>query len=275
MDLLQSVYLGVLQGLTEFLPVSSSGHLAFFELFWGIDKPMMLFNIGVHFATLFAICIYFKEDLQVIIKESVQGIPVLLREKSLNSLSKKSPHLIWLIGILITTFVTGVLALLMRSKIEAFFASYQMIGIGFFASCFILIGIKRLDLGKKEVASLSWKLFALIGVFQAIAVLPGVSRSGITLLALLWLKVNKEEAFKYTFLVSIPVIILATLLEAVTHPLGSSQDWLFLFTGMIAAFISGYAALHVFSNLLEKRRLTLYILYLAAIGYTCVTFYIV
>lgn len=193
MSIIQAFILGILQGLTEFLPVSSSGHLTLFENIFGLESGGLFFNVILHFATLIAVVIIFWKDVVGIIK---------------NPFGKES------VNIIIASIPTFISALLVRIFIDEYLLSV-FIGYGFLITSVILLLTILTTKKEKLLININKKQAFTIGVVQGLAVFPGISRSGSTICAGLMLGVKREECAKFSFLISLPVILGGTIFETI------------------------------------------------------------
>ena len=247
MTLLEALILGIIQGLTEFLPVSSSGHLVLAQKLFGIDGGVVFFNVAVHLATLAAVCIALWEEVVKLIKKPICKMT----------------------GLLIIATIPAVFAgLLLNDLFDSITASGVTVGIGFLVTGAVLIVTTRLKSGDRTLEDLKWHDAIIAGIAQAIAIVPGISRSGMTITANLSLKMKKELAVKFAFLMSIPVILGGFILE--TYQLvsdGSAEiEWLPVAIGMIAAGISGYFAIKLFIRTVMKGNLKWFAFYAFVVG---------
>jgi undecaprenyl-diphosphatase len=235
MNFFQAVLLGFVQGVTEFLPVSSSGHLAITQHFLGFEEANLAFDTFLHFGTLMAVILFFWKDL--------------LKLKLKN----------WLI-IAVGTIPAVFAGLLIKDYIEGIITSTVIV-----AGFLILTGIVNLLSDKKleqkdTTTEITFKTAFIIGLFQAVAIIPGISRSGSTLFGGLMQKLDRKEAFKFSFYLSIPAILGATLLQGLDVleiGLNGISPALYL-VGAITAFITGVSSLKVFKYIIEKARLEIF-----------------
>jgi undecaprenyl-diphosphatase len=204
MSILESIFLGVVQGLTEFLPVSSSGHLVFFQSKLGLTEPPIFFDVMLHLGTLLAVVIYFWKDISNIF----EGIGSAIRGKKKNQEGVKLFFLI-----ILATIPTGLMGILFKDWFESFFSNPRQVG-GMLLITGLILWLTRL--AKKEgrpLTRMGWFDAILIGIAQGIAILPGISRSGATISTGLFCGLERELSGKFSFLLSIPAILGATLLE--------------------------------------------------------------
>lgn len=263
MDTIQAVITGAVQGLSEFLPISSSAHIVFSNELYSLITNMpienstnqeeIFFSIMVHLATLFAVVIYFFKDLKTIFK----GFLNSLKEKNYKDDNFKIVSYIAL-----STIITGIIGLALKEKIEALIADPKLICIFLFITGLILLGSEKLYKGDKKI---DLKKSIIVAIAQGLAVVPGLSRSGLTISSALFCGVNRIEAARFSFLMSIPVIILASLIYPLIE-LDFSQILSFnlkaIILGSIVSFITGYICIKYFMQLLGK-------ISLKGFGYYC------
>ena len=237
--------LGFVQGITEFLPISSSGHLVISQHFFGIKSPGVTLEVFLHLATLFAILFFFKRDIRhfFTFKGNEWG---------------KNPLIILVVIASLPIVIVGVL---FKDKIESMFESIDYVKFFFLINGFILF-TTLFSKGKREDLSLSDAL--LVGLGQAVALLPGISRSGTTITVALILGINKERAFKFSFLLSIPAILGASLLEVIES--GSFTIGCGEILGFLTAFFFGLLALLILRRTVITGKLYLFGLYTLILG---------
>jgi undecaprenyl-diphosphatase len=232
MDYLQAIILGVVQGITEWLPISSSGHLVVFQKLFGINPPVF-FDILLHVGSLLAVLIYFRKDILAITRKNFAYI-------------------------IVATGVTGVIALIIKEPIKALFSNTSLVGVAFIATGLLLLATKFFK-GRED---LQIKHPILLGIAQAAAILPGISRSGATISAGIISGADKEKIAKFSFLMSIPAIIGATIIE---WEIGA-VDLLPTILGISAAFVSGYLSIDLLMKLIRKNGFWKFSIYLFLIG---------
>ncbi|MBM5805246.1 MAG: undecaprenyl-diphosphate phosphatase [Candidatus Verstraetearchaeota archaeon] len=241
MDLLQAIVLALVQGLTEWLPISSSGHLVVAQTLMGLSVPVV-FDIFLHLGTLVAVITYFWRDIANILR-------------SLLTLNTKDANFKLLIYIIIGTIPTAVIGLLFLQFFESLFSSGRAVGVGLLITGALLLSSKL----RKGQKNLGWLSSLIMGIFQGIAIAPGISRSGSTISAGLLSGVNKDEAFRYSFLLSIPAILGATVLEY--KGLALSDLGLYAVVGAAIAAVSGYVAIKIVQKVLLSERFYLFAIY--------------
>ena len=240
MGTLEAILLGLLQGLTEFLPVSSSGHLVIAQHFLGITLPGVTFEVMVHFGTLLSIIWVFRKDLYRLIAHFSE-----MEEKKL------------LFSLIFATIPTGLMGLFFSSFFREIFDKPLFAGLMLLVTGFIVIAIQKINLGNRKIKEMSSWDAVLIGVFQGIAIVPGITRSGSTILGALWRGLKKEEAIRFSFLLALPAIAGASFLEILGLFKSGELVNGFLsynFLGALTAFFSGIFAITVFIKLLMKEK---------------------
>ena len=263
MDWIQALILGVVQGLTEYLPVSSSGHLTILSTFFGIDGADNLeFTVAVHVATVLSTL--------VILWKEIDWILMGLFKFKLNDETK------YALNILVSMIPVGIVGVFFKDKVEeAFGAGLLIVGVMLLVTSVLLIFSYYAKPRQKEHISL-WDAF-VIGVAQACAVLPGLSRSGSTIATGLMLGDKKEKLAQFSFLMVIPPIIGEALLEILKavkgeEAFGGGIDVFPLVIGFLAAFLSGCFACKLMINLVKKGKLVYFGIYCAIIGAVVLTY---
>jgi len=241
MDLLQAIVLALVQGLTEWLPISSSGHLVVAQRLMGLSVPVG-FDVFLHLGTLVAVIVFFWRDIVNILR-------------SLLTFDTKNANLKLLVYIIIGTIPTAVIGLMFLQFFESLFSSGRAVGVGLLITGVLLLSSKLRN-GKKN---LGWLSSLIMGIFQGIAIAPGISRSGSTISAGLFSGVNKDEVFRYSFLLSIPAILGATVLEY--KGLALSDLGLYTVVGAAIAAVVGYIAIKIVLKMLLSERFYLFAIY--------------
>ena len=264
MTFLEAIFLGILQGLTEFLPISSSGHLVLAQTFLGLKEPLVFFDVMLHVGTLAAVLVVYREAIG---KLAVGGVSTLVdtqfwREPS--ATFNTSTELKFILLILIGSIPTGVIAVLFKDQLESFFHEVQLVSIMLILTGLIL-QLPRLR--KRDAASSELKTWhaPLIGIAQGCAITPGISRSGTTISLALFLGIPAKTAAEYSFLLSIPAILGAVVLKI--RDVGDTTIPLHIVgAGMLAAFIVGYIALRFLLAVLNRGKFSLFSYYCIALG---------
>jgi undecaprenyl-diphosphatase len=265
MTILQAIILGIVQGLTEFLPISSSGHLLLvpwlFNWHFLLENPDLnkTFDVALHLGTFVAVVVYFWREI-------VKLIGAWVRSIARRSLAEPEAKLAWLL--IVSTIPAALVGVLFEDFITERLGKPWMIGVAMivFAGFMYLIDhIAKLD---RDMEQLSWFDALLIGVAQALALLPGVSRSGITMMTGLVLRLDRESAARYSFLMSIPVIGGAAAFKGLKVaqdglPAGTATPFL---VGMATAAISGLAAIWFVLAYLKRHNFNLFVVYRIVVG---------
>lgn len=251
MGIMDSIILGIIQGLTEFLPVSSSGHLAIAK-FLGIagSEADLTFFIILHCGTLLALLIIMRKDI----------MELLNKRRDL------------IIPLVITTSVTAVIAIPLKKLIEKSIESVIMVAIGFaVTTVLILIGEFFYKAIKEKKNKISIVMSVIIGIFQGMTPFAGVSRSGTTISSGLFVGLDRTTAVKYSFLLAIPAIGGALILD-IGHITAFSSSFFPLLCGFLAAFVSGYIALKVFFRIIQTNHYIFFGIYTFLLSITMLLF---
>lgn len=246
MNLIQALILGLVQGLCEFLPVSSSGHLVLLQNIFGITEDVLFFDTMLHVGTLIAVVAVFYKTLWQMLKKPLQ----------------KKVYLF-----LCATAVTGIFGILFESRIERLFGG-GLLGIGFLLTSLILLVSERLSNGTKKIEQLGYAQAAGVGLVQAVAILPGVSRSGSTIAGSRFFGLDKDAAAEFSFILSIPPILGSLLLQLkdVAEEGIPNISLLCVLSGTLVAAISGYMAIRWMLKLIKNRSLIGFSIYTGILG---------
>lgn len=266
MSSLQAILLGIIQGLTEFLPVSSSGHLVIFQHLFGLKEPAVSFNISVHVGTLIVVIIVFRREIWSILFSFVYSLILLFKKKRrFDDIIQDTDFKLSLL-IITGSFPTAIIGLFFKSIADKLFSSIMLVGLMLIVTGFLLLLTRNLNKSRKGINLFSFKDAAIIGITQGLAIIPGISRSGSTIAAGLFLGLDRETAAKYSFLLSIPAIIGAEILNLRDFSAGALfADTTILF-GVAASFITGYCALKLLLYIVKKGNLHLFAPYCWAAG---------
>lgn len=248
MTILKAIWLGIIQGLTEFLPVSSSGHLKIFaEIFETNFENQQAFDVAVHFATLLAVMLVYRKKYVDVAQGACTAI-VHREEQSLKQIITKNDHIRTIICVIIATIPTGIIGLCLKDKVKGL--PLTVVGCALFGTALILLLPKLTGKANQEgIPRLSYFSAFLLGLAQSFAILPGISRSGTTITVAILLGASRSYAGFFSFLIMIPAVAGATVLN-LKH-FGDMQ-FSILFAGFMASFISGYIALTLLLKLLDK-----------------------
>lgn len=270
MTILKAVILGVIQGLTEFLPVSSSGHLAVAQQLLKVPEDRILFfTIMLHLGTLFSIFFVYSRDVATIIIEFFRLIGEIITGKGFKI---DNEHRKLGVFIIIATIPTGLMGILLGNIFESFYSSTLIVGVALLVTGILLLLAERFGSGKRSIQDMHWLDATIVGIFQGFAITPGLSRSGSTIVGSLFRGFNKELATKFSFLISIPAILGAAVLEFKdVFEIGMENVSVsIVVAGVLAAFISGLFAIKALINLIKKEKLYYFSFYTWAIGLTVI-----
>jgi undecaprenyl-diphosphatase len=258
MDIVQAITLAFIQGFTEFLPVSSSAHLIILPKFLDWPDQGLAFDVILHFATLCAVVIYYRSTLVKLGADFFSSVA--------NRRMQGDSLLAW--GILLGTIPVGITGLLFNDAIETHLRSFEVVA---YATIFfgIMLGLSdwvNRSLGKSREMIQGVDIL-IIGCFQALALIPGTSRSGITITAALFIGLSRGLSIKFAFLLSIPVIFLATILKTIDLFQESNQiDWLILLISFVVAFLASYLTIVFFIRLVERIGFLPFVVYRILLG---------
>ncbi len=236
MLIVQILILGIIQGITEWLPVSSSGHLVLIQSLFELDVPIA-FDVLLHAATLIVIIIHFRDDIWGIVKAFLAW-------------QKGTEDFRLGLYIILATIPTGVVYLLFKDIIEMYFTNLLMLSLSFFITGWMLLSTRVMK--GRRTSGMSLRKALLIGAMQGVAIMPGISRSGSTIATAILLRVNRKDAFKFSFLLAIPAISGALLIKSGELARAFQQIML---GGFIAAFIFGYISLVILERIVKKGNL--------------------
>jgi undecaprenyl-diphosphatase len=263
MDALQAIVLGIVQGLTEFLPISSTGHLRVVPAFLGWEDPGTAFTAVIQLGTMAAVVVYFRHDLWRIGTAWLRSLRDPAERKTLDA------RLGWFI--LIGTIPICVFGLIFSHQIETGARDLYLIGITMIVLGVVLMAAEKTGSKKRDIESLTMKDGVAIGFAQAAALVPGVSRSGATISAGLFLGLNRAAAARYSFLLSVPAVVLSGLFEMKDIGGEGSVGVGPTVLAVIFAFISGYAAIAFLLHFLARHPVTIFVVYRIAIGVIVIT----
>ncbi len=259
MDLLKATLLGILQGATEFLPVSSSGHLVLAPWLLGWPAPGLAFNTIVHWGTAVAVIAYFWRDWVALIRAAFRSLRV-------RSLADANARLAWFL--VIGTVPAAVFGYVLEDFFEAMFSRPAAAAAFLVVTAGILVAAEYWGHRQRDLDALTWRDALLIGLAQAAAILPGISRSGATIATGLGQGLKRESAARFSFLLATPVILGAGLLQmADLVQAGDLAGQVpTLIAGFLAAALAGWGCIHFLLRYLQRRRLHPFALYCAVVG---------
>ena len=258
MSVLSAIVLGVIQGLTEFLPVSSSGHLVLFQKIFGIEEPALLFDTMLHVGTLAAVFAVLWKDIWAILRKLFQPLTAYL---------------------IIATIPTVIFALAFRAPIEKLFETGQFLGICFLITSALLAAAELLSRraatgggGLKKPGEMNWLDALVVGIMQAVAIVPGVSRSGATLSGALSRGLNRDFAARFSFLLSIPAILgaavfqLKDVIKGGETAAGDGIGMAAIIAGTLSAAVVGFFAVRLMLKIVREKSLWGFAIYTGILG---------
>src|SRR6218665_2640169 len=259
MSLLQAIVLGLVQGLTEFLPISSTAHLRIVPELFGWPDPGAAYSAVIQLGTVAAGILYFRKDLVVLARAFFEG---LLKRAPMATAESR---LAWFV--LVGTLPIGVCGLAFKKTIETSLRSLYVISASLIVLALILFIVERLASHKRTLADMRWRDGIIVGLWQALALIPGASRSGTTITGSLSLGLRREDAARYSFLLSIPATSLAGLFE-LKHLLEATErpSTVALVVGTLVAFGSGWAAIAWLLSYLRRRSTLVFVFYRVGLG---------
>ncbi|MCK5465913.1 undecaprenyl-diphosphate phosphatase [Candidatus Parcubacteria bacterium] len=273
MEIFQSIILGIIQGITEFLPISSSGHLILIPNFFGWQDQGLAFDVALHWGTLIAVVVYFRKDWMRIFKESYLLNKILnikyqilnprpenssnFPSQEKNKISQYSSDFLFII---IIATIPGVIAgLLLNTYAETVFRNPLIISATLFFGAVLLFYADKVSIKKTDLTNLTLQMGIIIGLFQALAIVPGVSRSGITITMALLLGLKRTSAARFSFLLSTPIILGAGIKEFPS--LLESGLNINILVGVLVSALSGYLAIKYMLKYLENRSYNIFVGY--------------
>jgi undecaprenyl-diphosphatase len=252
MDPIQAIILGLIQGVTEWLPISSTGHLRITEQFLGLTLPL-LFDVILHVGTLAVVLLFFRKDVKAILSALVKG-----------DFKSENGKLIPLI--IVGTVPTALIGVVFSNTIETFFSSFLPIAAAFI-TCGVVLYLSKT--GQEQKENVTYIIALAIGTAQGIALIPGISRSGLTIATALLLGVRREKAFKFSFLLSVPAVIGAlglTLYEQHEVLTLVGVGWTEILIGIAVSLVVSYFALKLLWKALAGKKFYLFAFYCWLIG---------
>lgn len=260
-ELLKYLFLGLIQGITEPIPVSSSGHLVLFEHFFGLQISGLSFEVLVNFASLLAVLFIYRSDLIQLTKNSVSYLVVSNKTESM----KKDFYFV--LYLIIGTIPAGIIGILFQDQIAAIFKGVRVIGFTLIITGIALWLIRNLK-GSKGDGELTLKDSIIIGLSQAVALIPGISRSGATIVSSMALGTKRETALKFSFFLYIPVSVGGMILSLsdLIHDPRMGELFLPYTLAFIASLVASYFSLKWFINIMQKGKLGYFSIYCFVVG---------
>ncbi len=264
---LQALILGIVQGLGEFLPISSSGHLAVIQYFFGIEgESVLLFAVMLHLGTLISVFIIYWHDIVKLVKELFAVIKDIFTGKGLRINDNPVRRLGFMI--IVATIPTALIGLFFNDIFAGLYLSLIAVGVGFLVTGTILFIAEKMGKNEKKVWGMKFRHAVFIGIMQGIAICPGVSRSGSTLFGGLMSGLDRNFALRFAFLISIPSILGSVILEfppAISAGLPAGM-WGPVILGTVVSAISGFIAIKAMLKIVAGKRLTVFSWYTWVLG---------
>jgi undecaprenyl-diphosphatase len=257
MDFLHLVFLALIQGLTEFLPISSAGHLILFPVLFGWSDQGLAFDVAVHVGSLCAVLVYFRREITPMARDwarTLRGAP-----------ATADSRLAW--SVLLGTVPAGLAGLAFADVVEGRLRGPLVIAAATVAFGLLLWWADRRGTRVRDEHSLRWQDVLVVGCAQALALIPGTSRSGITMTAALFLGLTREAAARFSFLLSIPIIVVAGAYKSLgLVQQGGGLPYTTLLLGTLVSGVSAYLCIHYFLKLIERMSMTPFVIYRMALG---------
>lgn len=246
MSILHAIILGIVQGLCEFLPVSSSGHLVLLQNIFGIEEGALFFDAMLHLGTLISVCVYFRHTLFKMIRRPFSKYPMF---------------------VVLATIPTIIMTLLFSDFIDEAFGG-KFLGICFLITAIFLFVSSRIPKGRKTLKEMRWYDALFVGTMQGLAIPPGISRSGSTITGGLLRGFDQGFVAEFSFMMSIPAILGSAVLEFVKLPKMGLGDVTIpgVIVGTLFAMISGFFAIRVMMSVIKKGKLGYFAIYCAVLG---------
>jgi undecaprenyl-diphosphatase len=265
-EMFQAIILGFVQGATEFIPVSSSGHLVLVPWLLGWDSPGLVFDTAVHWGTLVAVLLYFRHDWKLLVTAWVRSLPHRDRQSP-------GSRLVWLL--LLGTLPAALLGFIFEDFFESLFGEPGWVSVFLLVTAGLLAVAERVGSRKRDLSDVAPKDALLIGLGQAAAIAPGISRSGATISVGLLRGLRRQDAARFSFLLATPIILGAGLFKLVD--LVRVPDPLVYAPGLVVGFVTaaavGYVCIWGLLRYLERGSLHVFSAYCALLGVTCLVVY--
>ncbi len=289
MSLLEAIIMGLIQGITEFLPVSSSGHLALFQIAFGLEETGLLFDCLLHFGTLIAVfAVYFRDIWKMICEGfAIIGDFFINAGTAVSRLrgnkDKKYRKIIcngyrkFVMLVIVSTIPTGIIGIAAKDLIELASTVLIVPGICLIITSILLFIADRCKEGTKTPKHVSYTNAFIIGICQGFATLPGISRSGTTITACLLSGFDRKFAVKYSFIMSIPAILGSVVLQLfdLKNMAVTSQEWVNYLAGTLVAAAVGYVCIKIMLYVVKEKKYTIFSIYCLAVGAVSIGVYFI
>ncbi|UQZ89513.1 hypothetical protein C4J81_09980 [Deltaproteobacteria bacterium Smac51] len=246
-----AIILGLVQGLGEFLPISSSGHLVLAQAVFGLEEPEVAFDLVLHLGTLTAVFFFYRDTLMTLISELRYLPGALISPARMRELFTGRPDFRFGLLVLIGTIPTGLIGLILKDFFKAHFFSVTSVGVALLITGVLLRLVGRRGRIGREAKDMTIVDALIIGLVQGVAIVPGFSRSGFTICAALFAGLSRETAAKYSFILSIPAIVGAAILE-IGDDMATRFGSVDFLAGFVTAAVCGYLALSLLVRLLKQ-----------------------
>ena len=257
---IETIFLGIIQGLAEFLPISSSGHLVISKNLLGFKEPELLLDVSLHLGTLLAVCIYFRSDLKKMVEEILE-----IAAPKTDHRFRLKPHASLALMVVVGSIPTALIGIIFKTPLESIFGSVTTVGMMLVITGIIVGSTRFIPKAHQKLTKVGLLIALAIGAAQGLAIMPGISRSGSTIVCALLLGLNRELAGRFSFLLSIPAIIGAVVLqfdvEAITR-VGVVP----IILGFTSSALVGFMALKVLMGMVKKGHFYYFAPYCWAVG---------
>ncbi|UCE42467.1 MAG: undecaprenyl-diphosphate phosphatase [Candidatus Aminicenantes bacterium] len=260
MSLIAIIILGIIQGLTEFFPVSSSGHLVLFQNLFGLKEPQILADVMLHVGTLISLFVFLRRELLQLFKGALEFLKNPQRHHA-------DPRVKQIFALVVASIPTFFIGYFFSDFFESLFASLRTVGLALvFTACFLFL-TRWAKTGQKNFLLHPF----IIGILQGAAIVPGFSRSGLTIGGAMFLGWKREDAARFSFLLSIPAILGAAVFQLGKIDI-SSQSWPIIITGIVVSAIVGYIALAVLVSVINRGKFYVFSYYCFLAGLAAIVF---
>lgn len=269
---LKTVIIGIIQGVTEFLPVSSSGHAAILKDVFGLSEESVGFDVLLHMGTLIAVCVFYRRDIAALAREAVRLVVDTFSGK--RAFERNNEYRVLLIMIIVTTLPTAVVGFLLENVFETLFSSVTAVGFSLIITSVMLYISGKFDNGKKQAADITLMDALVVGIFQSCAITPGISRSGATTFAGRLSGFDARFAVRYSFLCSLPTVLGALVLkgkEIFVQSFSGTHAVAYVLA-FVASAVVGYLSLELLNKISNKRRMKSFSVYCLLLGSLCIIY---
>jgi len=264
-NLWTGMLLGVVQGLTEFFPVSSSAHLVLLQwLIPSFEQPGVLFDVVLHLGTVFSVLYFLRREIAALLSSLLPLPNRTGADGDANALRTSGRRIILLL--VIGTAITGIVGLTFKDRIYELFRSVETTAVALLVTGTLLLIADRVKNAQRTESDLSYADAVIVGIAQSVALVPGISRSGATIAFGIFRKMSRETAARFSFLLSVPAVLGAAILECRHVTAVPPSDWPVYAAGFLAAAVSGFVALKALFALLNRQGLSVFACYCWAVG---------